>query len=84
MTSVPVPRAERAERSGVWQAQKIRDLGLHTSVPVAADILGISRSTAYELIRRGEFPVQVLSVGSRKRVSTRALLAFLGVPEGER
>lgn len=39
------------------------------SVDRAAEILGISRSTAYELIRRDEFPVPVIRLGKRRVVS---------------
>lgn len=62
-----------------WTAQRVRDLGLHTTVTTAAEILGIGRSTAYDLIRRDEFPVRVLRVGTRMRVPVTALLAWLGV-----
>jgi hypothetical protein len=50
-----------------------------TDVPTAGQILGISRSHAYELARRGEFPVPVLRIGSRLRVATAHLLEFVGV-----
>lgn len=45
----------------------------------AARALGMGRSKAYELERRGEFPVPVLSLGNRKRVVTEHLLTLLGV-----
>lgn len=47
--------------------------------PTAAEVLGIGRSTAYELARRGEFPVPVLRVGHRLRVVTSHLRELLGV-----
>lgn len=46
-------------------------------VPTAARLLGISRSHAFELVKRGEFPCRVLQVGRRNRVPTSALLALL-------
>lgn len=63
---------------GPWTAEAVRALGLHTDVATAAKILGIGRSTAYDLVRRGEFPTEVLRVGSRIRIPTSQLLAFLG------
>lgn len=45
----------------------------------AARALGMGRTKAYELVRRDEFPVPVLSLGNRKRVVTERLLEFLGV-----
>ncbi|MFC5179397.1 helix-turn-helix transcriptional regulator [Nocardioides taihuensis] len=44
---------------------------------MAASILGISRSLAYELIGRGEFPVPTVRLGSRILVPVRPLLALL-------
>lgn len=47
------------------------------TVPEAADVLGISRSYAYELARCGEFPVPVIRLGRALRVSRRALHAYI-------
>ena len=44
----------------------------------AARILGIGRTKAYELARRGEFPCPVIRVGDLYRVSTPDLLRLLG------
>jgi excisionase family DNA binding protein len=53
-------------------------------VGTAAGPLGISRSYAYELVKRGKFPCRVIQVGSRYRVPRTALLALLeGSPTGE-
>lgn len=46
-------------------------------VPTAARALGISRSYAFELARRGEFPCRVIPVGNRVRVVTASLVALL-------
>ncbi|MGY1846876.1 helix-turn-helix transcriptional regulator [Blastococcus sp. SYSU DS1021] len=48
--------------------------------PDAARVLGIGRTTAYELTRRGQFPVPVLKVGGRYRVVSAHLRELLGVP----
>jgi excisionase family DNA binding protein len=46
-------------------------------VPVAAQVLGISRATAYEAVRRGEIPA--IRLGKRRVVvPTAALLRLLG------
>jgi hypothetical protein len=45
----------------------------------AARALSIGRTRAFELVRRGEFPVPVLRVGVTYRVPTAPLLQLLGV-----
>ena len=58
------------------------DLG---ALPPALDIvtagrlLGIGRTTAYQLARHNQFPVPVLRIGHGYRVPTAPLLALLGV-----
>jgi len=47
------------------------------SLAEAALVLGIHRSTASELYRRGEFPVPVLQIGHRCRVAKIHLERFL-------
>jgi hypothetical protein len=59
--------------SAPWTEDRVRALGLHTDVATAASILGIGRSTAYDLIRRDNFPVPVVRVGSRIRVPVAPL-----------
>ena len=48
------------------------------SITEAAKLLGIGERTAYDLIARGEFPVPVLRIGTRRKVARRALLAYVG------
>jgi predicted site-specific integrase-resolvase len=43
----------------------------------AALALGISRSTTYECLRRGDFPAQAIRVGGRWRVLTASLVSVL-------
>ena len=43
----------------------------------AAAAFGISRSHAYALARRGEFPATVLTVGGRLKVTTASIIAAL-------
>ncbi len=65
--------------SVTWTADKVRRLGLRTDLVTAADVLGIGRTAAYDLARRGDFPVPVLRVGTRYVVPTAGLLRLLGV-----
>lgn len=51
-------------------------------LPEAATILGINRTTAWELIQQGEFPMPVLRVGKRYRVAKFRIAEYLiGVEE---
>jgi excisionase family DNA binding protein len=52
------------------------------TVERAAEILGISRQSAYEGVRRGEIPS--LRVGRRVIVPTAQLMRLLGVEEAVR
>lgn len=60
---------------------ELRQMPGTVNVETAARALGVSRSSACDAIRRDEFPVQVLYVGSRIRVVTAGLIALLD-PEG--
>ncbi|MEU0214320.1 helix-turn-helix domain-containing protein [Streptomyces sp. NPDC006265] len=56
---------------------EIRSWGATVGVSHAARALGISKSHLYELIKRGEVPFRVVAFGSRYRVITASLLAYL-------
>lgn len=47
------------------------------SVAQAARLLGISRSHAYDLIARGEFPVTTRTLGRRRLIPRAALDRYL-------
>jgi hypothetical protein len=47
----------------------------------AAAVLRIGRTKAYDLAKRGEFPVAVIRIGDSYRVPTAALLTLLGISE---
>lgn len=49
-------------------------------VQTASKVLGIGRNRTYTLIARDEYPVRVLDVGGRLKVSKYDLLAYLGAP----
>lgn len=57
------------------QSQQSR---LTLNIEDVARLLGINRSTAYELARRNEFPVPIIRLGKRMVVSRRAVAALLG------
>ncbi len=45
----------------------------------AASVLGIGRTSAYELVRTGRWPTPVLRLGNRIRVPTAALRELLSL-----
>lgn len=47
------------------------------SLSQAARVLGVHRSTAWELYKRGEFPIPVLAVGTRLRVAKAHLEGYV-------
>lgn len=49
--------------------------------PTAGRILGVSRSTAYEMARTGEWPTRLLRLGRLIKVPTSELLAYVGVDQ---
>jgi excisionase family DNA binding protein len=51
------------------------------TVPEVAELLGISRSTAYECARRGEIPA--LSLGRRRLIAKATIDALLDVASHE-
>lgn len=51
------------------------------TVTEAAEILGIHSDTAYELLRKGEFPVQVIRVGRLIKVPRAPLMRLVNGEE---
>jgi len=62
-----------------WTADAIRALGVSTDIATAASIFQLSRTVAYDLLRRGEFPVPCFKVGRRIVVPTAPILRKFGV-----
>lgn len=56
---------------------ELRLLPATVNVSTAADAFGISRSHAYELVARGEFPAKIIRVGRRYRVITASIIRTL-------
>ncbi|ROO90511.1 helix-turn-helix protein [Actinocorallia herbida] len=48
----------------------------------AAGILGIGRTKAYDLARKGRFPCHVVIIGASYKVSLKELLKLMSPPEG--
>jgi predicted DNA-binding transcriptional regulator AlpA len=59
----------------------VRDLPLVVDLPTAARLLGNGRSSAYELVRTGQWPTPVIRAGRLIGVPTAPLLAALGLTE---
>ncbi|MFF0876473.1 helix-turn-helix transcriptional regulator [Micromonospora aurantiaca (nom. illeg.)] len=61
----------------VWTIERIRALGVTTTLATTASVLGISRSQAYRLAATDQFPVPLIRAGSRIVVPVAALLHLL-------
>lgn len=55
----------------------LAEAGPTISAEQAFKFLGISRSLGYQLLKRGEFPVRVLRLGTRNRIPTADLMRLL-------
>ena len=62
-------------------ADEIRAWPVTVDVPTAGPAWGLGRDTSYDLARQGAFPVPVLRLGSKLRVTRASVLAALGIPE---
>lgn len=57
-------------------------LGVRTTVPIAGEILaGLCKDEAYRSVRRGDFPVPVISCGRRLVVPVAPILEILGIKQ---
>ncbi|MBQ1057681.1 hypothetical protein KBX35_23110 [Micromonospora sp. C32] len=61
----------------VWTIERIRALGVTTTLATTASVLGISRSQAYRLAATNQFPIPLIRAGSRIIVPVAALLQLL-------
>ena len=84
-TAVPDAGGEQAGRvpgaaaGAVLGSGQPRGLPASLSLVQAAHALGIGRTSAYNLARRGEFPCPLIKVGALYRVPTAGLLRLLGL-----
>ena len=60
-------------------ATEVRSLPAVVDVVTAAEVLGIGRTVAYELVRTDRFPTPVLRVGRQIKIPTAYLLELLGL-----
>ena len=60
-------------------SEELLSLPAVVDLPTAADVLGIGHSSAYELVRTGQWPTPVLRLGRLIRVPSAPLLALVGV-----
>lgn len=67
----------------VWTIEEIHTLGVTCDIRTAAHVLGIGRTTAFELLRAKKFPVRVLQMGRVRRVPVGELLAYVGAGQTE-
>ncbi|MFF4772536.1 helix-turn-helix domain-containing protein [Microtetraspora fusca] len=58
---------------------ELQQLPATVDLLTAARVLGIGRTKAYELAKKGEFPCRVIRVGVAYLVPTAELLKLLGV-----
>jgi excisionase family DNA binding protein len=57
----------------------LRQLPVVVDLVTAAAVLGVGRTTAYEMVRTGCWPTPVLRLGNRIRVPTAALRELLSL-----
>jgi hypothetical protein len=67
----------------VWSEQDIRALGTKTNLRTAASIFGIGRTKAFDLARKGTFPVPLIRVGHVYVVPVAPILRALGLEREE-
>ncbi|MBN1172710.1 MAG: helix-turn-helix domain-containing protein [Micromonosporaceae bacterium] len=71
-----------ANRQKIWTADEVRALGVRLDGVTACEIVyGVGRTTAYDLLRRGEVDFPVIRRSRKWMVPTSAVLALLGVDD---
>lgn len=58
---------------------ELRRLPPLLTVPLAGRVLGVGRTVAYQLVRRGEWPTPVIRVGAQIRIPRAPLLELIGL-----
>ena len=72
-----VPDAHCAQPEQAWTLDNVKALGMTTDLETAATIPGIGRTLAFELAKTNQFPVRILRLGRRTRISVPELIAYL-------
>lgn len=71
------PAGPASTAAKVWTAERLRALGVTTTLATAASVLGISRSQAYRLAATDTFPTPLIRAGTRIIVPVAGLLQLL-------
>jgi hypothetical protein len=61
--------------------EEILALPAAVDIPTAGLCFKMGKSTAYDLARKGQFPVPVLHLGKSYRVTRASILAALGIED---
>lgn len=77
MTNAAYGAYRRQIVAKAWTEKKVKALGFSCDIETAAQIVGISRTTAYRMVKRGDFPAKVNRLGRIYRVSVPSLIAYL-------
>lgn len=72
-------RTEAGTTRRAITADELRREGTTTDIITAGRAIGIGRTAAHSLARRGEFPVPVIRAGGTYRVPVAPLLSLLGL-----
>ncbi|MER7889420.1 hypothetical protein ABTX15_06325 [Micromonospora sp. NPDC094482] len=72
-----IERAASTLPGEVWTVDRVRALGVTTTLATAASILGVSRSQAYRLAATDAFPAPLIRAGNRIIVPVAGLLQLL-------
>jgi predicted DNA-binding transcriptional regulator AlpA len=64
-----------------FSREEILALDAAVDIPTAGRCFKMGKSTAYDLARRGQFPVPVLPLGKSFRVTRASILAYLGIED---
>ncbi len=62
---------------------QLRSMPATVDLLTAASALGLGRTKAYELAKRGQFPCRVIRIGEIYRIPTAGLLELLGITAGD-
>jgi hypothetical protein len=77
VTAPDARRAQSEQAEQTWTMDKVKALGMTTDLETAATILGIGRTLAFELAKTNQFPIRILRLGRRTRISVPELIAYL-------
>ena len=74
-------RREPSHAVSVPTPDEIRQFRATVDVPTAGRCWGLGRDASYRLARAGRFPVHVLELGGRLRVTRASIMEALGIPD---